>query len=358
MKEWNGMKTAVLGATGYTGLVLLRLLAEHPEVTEILAVSSSHTGEEVRSTDPGLPPSIAEKMRGSGGKFISIEQAVSLASAGGIDAVFAGLPHLKSAGICAPFIGKSVLIDLSADFRFKDPAVFAKAYGSPPPKPELLGKAVYGLAEWHREEIKKTDLIAQPGCYPTAALLPLLPLAREGLLKGTVIVNAISGISGAGKKERTDLLYCERTENAGAYNPGTSHRHAPEMRQELVSASPSLDLLFTPHLAPLKRGMTATTVAELTGEIPETGARSIEGIYLKYYGKEPFIQLTGARIPQSRDVWGSNRCDIGWRIESGHIMLFSVIDNLVKGASGNAVQCMNIRFGIDERAGLHSWGEL
>jgi N-acetyl-gamma-glutamyl-phosphate reductase len=177
-------------------------------------------------------------------------------------------------------------------------------------------------------------------------------------LKGTVIANAISGISGAGKKERMDLLYCERTENAGAYNPGTSHRHAPEIWQELSSASPSLELLFTPHLAPLKRGMTVTTVAELTRDIPESGKEGIEGVFAKYYGNEPFISLTGARIPQSRDVWGSNRCDIGWRREKGRIMLFSALDNLVKGASGNAVQCMNIRFGLDERAGLRSCGEL
>ncbi len=352
------MKTAVLGATGYTGLVLLRLLGEHPEVTEIIAVSSSQTGQEVRAADPGLPPSIAEKLKSSSGRFLSIEQAVSLSESGGIDAVFAGLPHLKSAEICARFHVKSVLIDLSADFRFKDPAVFAKTYGAAHPRPELLGKAVYGLAEWHRKEIVKSDIIAQPGCYPTAVLLPLLPLAREGLLKGTVIANAISGISGAGKKERMDLLYCERTENTGAYNPGTSHRHAPEIQQELSSASPSLGLLFTPHLAPLKRGMTVTTVAELSGDAAGMGAEGVEGVFRKYYGSEPFISLTGARIPQSRDVWGSNRCDIGWRLESDRVMLFSALDNLVKGAAGNAVQCMNIRFGLDERAGLSAAGEL
>jgi N-acetyl-gamma-glutamyl-phosphate reductase len=352
------MKTAVLGATGYTGLLLLRLLGDHPDVTEIAAVSSSHAGQDVLGADPGLPRSLEARLSRSSGKFLSIDEAVSLSAAGGIDVVIAGLPHVKSAEICSRFMGSSVLIDLSADFRFRDAALFAKVYGAAHPAPELLPKAVYGLAEWRREEIKKTDLIAQPGCYPTATLLPLLPLAREGILKGMVIANAISGISGAGRKERLDLLYCERTENTGAYNPGTSHRHAPEIRQELVSASPALDLLFTPHLAPLKRGMTVTTVAELSKDVPETGERSIEGIFRKYYGTEPFITLTGGRIPQSRDVWGSNRCDIGWRREGGRIMLFSALDNLVKGAAGNAVQCMNIRFGLDERAGLRSTGEL
>jgi N-acetyl-gamma-glutamyl-phosphate reductase len=352
------MKAAVLGATGYTGLVLLRLLARHPEVTSLLPVSSSHAGMAARDVDPGLAPGIEERMPRSGGKFLSIKEAIAEAEGPGIDVVFAGLPHLKSAEICLPFMGRSVVIDLSADFRFKDPEAFARAYGAPPPEPRLLGKAVYGLAEWHREEIVKTDLIAQPGCYPTAVLLPLLPLAKAGVLAGTAVANAISGISGAGKKERADLLFSERTENIGAYNPGRSHRHEPEMEQELLQADPSLGLLFTPHLAPLKRGMVATTVVALKPGVPETGAGSVGDIMEKRYGREPFIALTGKRAPQSRDVWGSNRCDIGWQREGDHLLLFSAIDNLVKGASGNAVQCMNIRFGLPEDAGLQAYGEL
>jgi N-acetyl-gamma-glutamyl-phosphate reductase len=353
------MKTAVLGATGYTGLILLRLLAEHPDVTDILPVSSSHAGQSVRSVDPGLAPAIERKLKLSDGKLLTMAQAVQAVEGPGIDAVFAGLPHLKSAELCAPFIGRSVVIDLSADFRFRDPEAFARAYGAPHPKPELLDKAVYGLAEWHRNAIKNADLIAQPGCYPTATLLPLLPLAREGLLKGTVIANAISGISGAGKKERMDLLYCERTENAGAYNPGKVHRHAPEIEKELKAAAPSLDLLFTPHLAPIKRGMAVTTVVELAKDLPESGAGSVESVYQIYYGSAPFICLAAAgRIPQTREVWGSNRCDIGWHREGRYLILFSAIDNLVKGASGNALQCMNIRFGLDETAGLRAYGEL
>jgi N-acetyl-gamma-glutamyl-phosphate reductase len=349
------MKAAVLGATGYTGLILLRLLAEHPDVEEILPVSSSHSGQGVRELDPGLSPAMDAKMGRSGGKLLSMEEAVSAAGSPGIDAVFAGLPHLKSAELCAPFIGKSVVIDLSADFRFRDPGVFARVYGAPHPKPQLLGKAVYGLAEWYGDEIRDADIIAQPGCYPIAALLPLLPLAKEGIVMGTAIVNAISGISGAGKKERTDLLYCERTENTGAYSPGKTHRHAPEMEKELKAVSPSLELLFTPHLSPLKRGMAVTTVISLSGDVEEDG---IEEIYKKYYGASPFVSLTGKRVPQTRDVWGSNRCDIGWHREDGHLLLFSAIDNLVKGASGNAVQCMNIRFGLRETAGLRQYGEL
>jgi N-acetyl-gamma-glutamyl-phosphate reductase len=352
------MKTAVLGASGYTGLILLRLLAEHPDVEEIFAVSSSHAGQTARSLDAGLSPSIDAKMKSTGGRLLSVAQAQAAAEKPGIDVVFAALPHMKSAEICAPFLGKSVVIDLSADFRFKDRELFANTYGSPHPKPELLEKAVYGLSEWYREAITTADLIAQPGCYPTATLLPLLPLARKGMVKGTAIVNAISGISGAGKKERMDLLYCERTENAGAYNPGRTHRHAPEIEKELKAESPSMSLIFTPHLSPVKRGMCVTTVVLLAKEAPENGPGSVEAALTEAYKACPFISLTGSRIPQTRDVWGSNRCDIGWKREGDHVMLFSAIDNLVKGASGNAVQCMNIRFGLKETAGLRTWGEL
>ena len=352
------MRAAILGATGYTGLVLLRLLGEHPEVREIIAVSHSQPGEPVRGIDPGVSPAMEEKLKPTGGRLAAIADAVRAAEEQGLEVVFSCLPHLKSAEMCAPFFGKTVVIDLSADFRLRDPSTFAKAYGAPVPKPELLGTSVYGLSEWYGDAIRKADIIANPGCYPTATLLPILPLAREGLIKGTVIVNAISGISGAGKKEKVDLLYCERSENANAYNPGTSHRHAPEISQELQAAGGPLGLLFTPHMAPIRRGMAVTTVAELAREVPSAGAESIEGIYEKYYGGRPFIDLCGSRIPQTRELWGSNRCDIGWRIEGGRVMLFSAIDNLVKGASGQAVQNMNIRFGVKESAGLRAGGEL
>jgi N-acetyl-gamma-glutamyl-phosphate reductase len=352
------MRVAILGATGYTGLVLLRLLGEHPEVREIIAVSRSRPGEPVRGIDPGVSPAIEAKLKPADGRLSQLTEAVRAAEADRLDAVFSCLPHLKSAATCAPFFGKTVVIDLSADFRLHDSSTFARAYGEPAPKPELLGQAVYGLSEWHRDQIRKADIIANPGCYPTAALLPLLPLAKEGIIQGTVIVNAISGISGAGKKEKADLLYCERSENANAYNPGTSHRHAPEISQELRAADGSLSLLFTPHMAPIRRGMAVTTVAELARQAPGAGGGSIEEAYRAYYGGQPFIGLRGSGIPQTKEVWGSNRCDIGWRIEAGRVMLFSAIDNLVKGASGQAVQNMNIRFGLEESAGLRAAGEL
>jgi N-acetyl-gamma-glutamyl-phosphate reductase len=339
-------------------MVLLRLLGEHPEVREIMAVSSTQAGAKVRTVDPGLPPGIEERMSGSAGALQSMAEAVQAAETGRLDVVFSALPHLKSAEVCSPLFGKTVLIDLSADFRLHDPAVFQAAYGATMPRPDLLAKAVYGLAEWHTESIRKADIIAVPGCYPTATLLPLLPLARERLLRGTIIVNAISGISGAGRKEKLDLLYCERSENVNAYNPGTSHRHVPEISQELIAAHGSLSLLFTPHMAPLRRGMAVTTVAELAIDPAASGPKSVEGIFQSCYGSRPFIGLVGSAVPQTRQVRGSNRCDIGWKVQGKHVMLFSVIDNLVKGASGMAVQDMNIRFGLPETAGLPLGGEL
>ena len=347
------MKAAVLGVTGYAGQVLMRLLAGHPEVRTVLAASSSQAGTPLRAVDPGLPASIEEKV--PGGMLVSPDDVMRSTD---VDVVFSALPHLKSAEICAPVLGRTVVVDLSADFRLHDPAVFQGAYGKPVPRPDLLSRAVYGLSEWHTEAIRKADIIANPGCYPTATLLPLLPLARAGLLKGAVIANAISGISGAGRKEKLDLLYVERSENVNAYNPGTSHRHAPEIAQEIKETDGALSLLFTPHMAPLRRGMAVTTVVELARDPDASGPGSIAGLYQEAYAGRAFVNVWPDRVPQTRDVWGSNRCDIGWKQEGRHLLLFSVIDNLVKGASGQAVQNMNIRFGIPETAGLRTAGEM
>jgi N-acetyl-gamma-glutamyl-phosphate reductase len=334
----------------------MRMLSDHPEVTEILAVSSSQPGASVREADPGLSANAIAKI--PGGVLSSMAEAVRSVQAHAVDVVFSALPPLKSAEVCAPLFGSTVVIDLSADFRLRDPVIFQAAYGAPLPRPDLMPGAVYGLAEWYAPAIRKADIIANPGCYPTATLLPLLPLARAGFLQGTAIVNAISGISGAGRKEKLDLLYVERSENANAYSPGTSHRHAPEIAQELIAADKDLSLLFTPHMAPLRRGMAVTTVIELADGGEKVDTTAVEQTLKGAYASSPFVRLTGARVPQTRDVWGSNRCDIGWRREGRHLMLFSVIDNLVKGASGQAVQNMNIRFGIPESVGLRAGGDL
>ncbi|MBI9102516.1 MAG: N-acetyl-gamma-glutamyl-phosphate reductase [Spirochaetales bacterium] len=343
------MKAAILGTTGYTGMLLLRLLAGHPEITSILPVSSSKPGEPLVDSDPGLGKALKAKI--SDGKYVSLDTAVAAKP----DVVFAALPHLASADICKPFFGNTVVIDLSADFRIKDPALFEAAYDVAPPRPDLLEQAVFGLCEVYRKEVKTADLIANPGCYPTATLLPLLPVLKEFKPEGKIVVNAMSGISGAGRKANMNLIFSQRTENCGAYNPGRIHRHTLEIEKEAKLVSPASKLLFTPHLVPLKRGMAVTTAFDTRDEVSKA---HIEELLIDAYKDEPFICLNSKRLPETADVRGSNRCDIGWHTEGNTIYLFSAIDNLVKGASGQAVQNMNIRFGFDETAGLSLAGQV
>jgi N-acetyl-gamma-glutamyl-phosphate reductase len=324
-------------------MVLLRLLETHPEVDHIIAVSSSKPGAAVSGEDPGLG-TLSAKYDITGGVFVSVEAAAALAP----DVVFAALPHLASATVCAPFFGKAVVIDLSADFRIKDRAVFAQAYGQEPPRPDLLDKAVYGLAEWHTDAVKKADLIANPGCYTTCSLLPLLPLYRAGLVEPRAVINALSGISGAGKKIDQKYLFTELTESVQLYSPGRKHRHTQEIETELGFVAPAR-VLFNPHLVPLKRGMEATIVVDLK---PGKSLADAEKAWADAYAGRPFARHIGARLPASAQVWGSNRCDWAAVQEGESLVISSVLDNLVKGASGQAVQNMNLRFGLAETAGL------
>jgi N-acetyl-gamma-glutamyl-phosphate reductase len=333
------MKTAILGATGYTGMLLTRLLASHPGVEQILPVSSSKAGHLIRSRDPGF----ADEKKLIRPEYLGIGEMSKQKP----DLIFACLPHLTSAEVCAPFIGESVVVDLSADFRLSDSGLFESAYGAKAPKASI--PAVYGLSELYRKRIAAADLIANPGCYPTATLLPLLPLLSEGAAEGPVIVNAISGISGAGRKASENLLFCERSENAGAYAPGQSHRHWAEMTDQLRLAGSGADLYFTPHLAPLRRGMAVSTTIDGRKGITQ---EEVASILAEMYSGSPFVRILDESLPQTREVCGSNRCDIAFRLEGRRIFLFSCIDNLMKGASGQALQNMNIRFGFDETAGL------
>ena len=305
----------------------------------------------MRSVDGGLGDAALQKCACTDGRLVSIADA----AAAGPEVVFSALPHLASAAACEPFFGTSVVIDLSADLRIEDPAVFERAYKEAPPRPDLLERAVYGLCERYSSAVRTADVIANPGCYPTATLLPLLPLLEAGVISGPIVVNALSGISGAGKKVAERFLYVERTESTCAYSPGTTHRHTPEIQKELDKVAGTAELFFTPHLVPLKRGMAVTTVAPLKGGATiDTAAEALHGAY----GSAPFVQLTEDSIPETRDVWGSNRCDIGWQQHGPFLYLFSVIDNLMKGASGQAVQNMNLRFGLPETAGLPVHGEV
>lgn len=346
------MKAAILGSSGYAGLELIRLLAAHSRIDDIIAVSSSQAGISVADLDPGVLGDIQleQKTRITGGKLATVERAAELEP----DVVFSALPHLKSAELCEPFFGNAVVIDLSADFRIFKVDDFELAYGQSPPRPDLLESAVYGLTEWERDALAGADLIANPGCYPTCTTLPLIPLLRDGIVRSTFWTTSLSGISGAGRSAKTNLLFTERSENTHAYAPGHRHRHVTEMIQNLrrYGATES-SLFFVPHLVPIRRGMFTTTRVELTeGADGADIASSLE----RAYADEPFIRLTGERIPETRHVRGSNRCDIGWHIEGRQAAIFSTIDNLTKGASGQAVQNMNVRFGFDERDGLVSRG--
>ena len=337
------MTAIILGATGYTGSLLLRLLLDHPNVNTVIPVSGSRAGQPVAAALPGFADAASAKL---GDALLRSPAAAADCPA---EVVFSCLPPLSSAAGAAPWLNSAVVIDLAADFRIKDHALFAAAYGSPPPRPDLLPGAAYGLCEWHRRAIGGAQIIANPGCYPTAVLLPVLPLAAAGLLRGSVIATAMSGITGAGRKLAEEYLFTERSENLTAYAPGRSHRHYPEMLSELRAAADDLDLLFTPHLVPMRRGLAATTVVTLRAAVPETAvAETLE----QAYGGVPFVKLTGERVPATAEVWGANRCDLGWRVSGRQVVLCSVIDNLVKGAAGQAVQNMNLRFGWPETAGL------
>ncbi|TVQ36975.1 MAG: N-acetyl-gamma-glutamyl-phosphate reductase [Spirochaetaceae bacterium] len=342
------MRVAVLGSTGYTGMTLLRILSQHPQVRIIYPVSSSKAGVAFSEVDPGLATALRSRTDGA---LIDMADAVKAAP----DIVFSALPHLTSARVCEPFFSSSVVIDLSADFRISDSALFARAYGQPPPRQDLQLKACYGLSEWYEKEIRAADIIGNPGCYPTATLLPLLPLARKGLIQGKIVVSAFSGLSGAGRKESVNLLFTERSENVNAYNPGSRHRHWSEIHFHLSRSGKQLPLLFTPHLVPIKQGLGVTTSCTLRDGVT---ADTVAAAFKEAYGARPFIRLLADRIPETRWVRNSNRCDIGWHVEGQELLLFSAIDNLVKGASGQAVQNMNLRFGFDESEGLRIHGEF
>jgi N-acetyl-gamma-glutamyl-phosphate reductase len=331
-------------------MLLLRMLQTHPKVEQILPVSSSKPGEKIEKEDPGMGK-YQPKFETCGGRFLNLDEAAARKP----DVVFAALPHLASATVCAPFFGKAVVIDLSADFRIKDRAIFQRAYGQEPPRPDLLDQAVYGLAEWHTEAIKTADIIANPGCYTTCSLLPLLPLYRHGVIEKRAIINAYSGLSGAGKKADLKYLLTERAESIVGYSSGKRHRHSQEIENQLHFQDPSANVVFNPHLVPMKRGIASTIVVDLK---PGKTLQDAEAAWSETYTGRPFVNYTGARTPSTGEVWGSNRCDFGAQTSDPEnpqdtaLILSSVLDNLIKGASGQAIQNMNLRFGFSETEGL------
>jgi N-acetyl-gamma-glutamyl-phosphate reductase len=245
------------------------------------------------------------------------------------------------------------VIDLSADFRISDPEIYKEFYGNDHPAPELLREAVYGMPEIYREKISNAKLVACPGCYPTSILLPLLPLIRQNVIDlSSILVTSLSGVTGAGRKLETDYLFAECNESVRPYGV-PKHRHLSEIEEQLsIFAEEKVTIQFTPHLVPLNRGILTTIYLDLT---EKTDANSIASIYAKAYGKDPFVRLLGnERFPDTKNVTGTNFIDIAWRLDSrtGRVILMSAIDNIVKGASGQAIQCFNLMRGYPETAGL------
>jgi len=335
------VRVGIIGGTGYTGVELLRLLSGHPRV-EIAAITSR--GEAGRPVSELFP-----SLRGRVELAFSDVDPEALAEC---DVVFSAAPNGVAMQHAPRLLASGTrLIDLAADFRLRDAAVWERWYGIPHACPDLLAEAVYGLPEaGGRERIRNARLVANPGCYPTAVLLGLMPLLRAGkLVPGTVVADAKSGVSGAGRAAKVGTLHAEVSESFKAYG-ADGHRHLPEIRQQLQDmAGTDVDPVFVPHLVPMIRGIHATLHGRLTA-----GDEDLQALFERSYAAEPFVDvLPAGSHPETRSVRGSNVCRIAvHRLQGGRVVVLSVIDNLVKGAAGQAVQNMNLMLGWPESAGL------
>ena len=334
------IKVGVVGGTGYTGVELLRLLAQHPEAELIAITSRGDAGTSVSDMFPSLRGHVSLAFSDPASAGLDKCDLVFFATPNGI--AMQQAPALLEAGV--------KVIDLAADFRLKDAAAWEKWYGMPHASSAWLAKAVYGLPEVNRNAIKQAQLVANPGCYPTATQLGFLPLVESGCVDiNSLIADAKSGVSGAGRKAETHTLFSEAADNFKAYG-ADGHRHLPEIRQGLAAAAGrEVGLTFVPHLTPMIRGIHATLYARITREA------DFQAMFEARYANEPFIDvLPAASHPETRSVRASNLCRIALhRPQSGStLVVLSVIDNLVKGAAGQAIQNMNLMFGIDESTGL------
>ncbi|MBI4846843.1 MAG: N-acetyl-gamma-glutamyl-phosphate reductase [Candidatus Omnitrophica bacterium] len=336
------LKAAVIGATGYAGEELIKILIRHPEVEIAYLMAKIEKSASIDSIFPWLK-NILEMECKNQIDFEFIGQ--------NCDVVFLALPHRISMEVVPNFInqGKKV-IDFSADYRLKDINQYQKWYGVEHKSQEFVKHSVYGLCELHREEIKKAQLIANPGCYPTGAILTCAPFLKAGLIKPDIIIDSKSGTSGAGRTPVIPLIFTEVTENFKAYKV-CSHQHTPEILQELNAfAEENVHISFVPHLLPISRGILSTIYMDLKRNISVFEAVDI---IKKFYNKEPFIRIKQADdFPQIKDVAHSNFCDIGIKVDEKRLVAVSVIDNLIKGAAGQAVQNFNIMFGLTETLGL------
>lgn len=338
----DAIRVAVVGATGYAGTELIRYLARHPKVRLVAATSEHSAGKHLAEVVPAVR-----------GKVDLVLEAFDPTSvAGRAEVAFTALPHGASTKGVAALVEKGCrVVDIGSEFRLRDPAEHARVYGAHA-APHLLGEAVYGLTEYCRGSLANARLVANPGCYPTAALLALLPLVERGLVeRDGIVIDAKSGVTGAGRTVAAEYLFAEVDDNLRAYKIG-QHRHAPEIEQQLrPTLGTDCTVTFVPHLLPIRRGILSTIYVR-----PRAGVdiAAFADAFRARYATERFVVLTDARPPEIRDVAGTNDCAIGWTLDarSGHAVIVSVIDNLGKGAAGQAIQNMNAMMGWPEAEGL------
>ena len=338
------IKVGIIGATGYAGEELVRLLLGHKNAEIKWYGSRSYIDKKYYEVYQNMFELVEDTCLD--------DNMAELADQ--VDVIFTATPQ----GLCASMVNEEILskvkiIDLSADFRIKDVKIYEEWYKISHKAPEFIPEAVYGLCEINREDIKKARLVANPGCYTTCSILTFYPLVKEGLIDpDTLIIDAKSGTSGAGRGAKVDNLFCEVNENMKAYSVG-NHRHTPEIEEQLgYAAGKKITLSFTPHLVPMNRGILATAYASLTKQV---SYEEVKEIYDKYYKKEKFIRVLDKDMyPQTKWVEGSNYVDINFKIDprTNRIIMMGAIDNLVKGAAGQAVQNMNLMFGLEEAQGL------
>ena len=338
------VRVAVVGSTGYTGYELVTLLRCHPRADVAVLTSQSYVGQPISGVFPAL--------RGICSLVCEALDVQSLVERA--DVIFVALPHKQSMEVVPGLIrAERKVVDLSADFRFRDVAVYEEWYQSHTAK-DLVNEAVYGLPELYRDKIRNARLVGNPGCYPTGVILAAAPLVGHGLVGlDSLIADCKSGVTGAGRAPTLTTHYCEVNEDFRAYSVG-EHRHTPEIEQELSAlAGRPMRIVFTPHLVPMSRGILTTLYGNL---VRETTHEEIRGLYEKMYGGSPFVRIFDkGQLPSTIHVRGTNYCDIGWRLEprTGRIIVISAIDNLVRGASGQAVANMNLMCGFAEETGLN-----
>ncbi len=331
------MKVGIINVTGYTGVELARLLCQHPKVELASVTGRSAAGKKLGEVFPHLA---------------DIDLTIE-AELGKVDLAFSAMPHKDSAKEVIPLLKKGVkVVDISADFRLKDASLYEQWYGFKHPAPQLLKEAVYGLPELHRAQIAKAKLVANPGCYPTSAILALAPAAKAKLIGPEIVIDSKSGISGSGRSLSLDTHYSEVNEDTSAYAL-EGHRHMPEIAQELMGLNPTPpSISFVPHLVPMTRGILSTCYAPLTKRVSD---KELRKLYKDFYKDEPFVRVTEAP-PHTKHTWGNNHCLVYPVIDprANRLIVVSCIDNLMKGAAGAAIQNMNLMLGMPETTGIEA----